>query len=137
MFDDLYVIDWQKFNLPDTPKWIVGLVSNDEFEREESFDFLKGSSIETRPDFAYSVIPYIIKIIINKNTMADIPVLLGFVRAQRINSYWCIEHNILPEFARDVIVLIDSAIDVYKALLFNTDDETQEAAQSLIKEING
>ncbi|MGB1286648.1 MAG: hypothetical protein ACPG7F_08970 [Aggregatilineales bacterium] len=36
MFDDLHTIDWESLRVPDAPKWIRGLISEDIPLRDES-----------------------------------------------------------------------------------------------------
>ena len=135
MFDGIDKIDWQKLRVPDAPKWIQGLVSENTAFRDESFDEIRDTYIYERPDFAKYIVPYIIEIIGQNHANADIPLLLEFLKSLRVSIIRFISTDVAMVESQFIKSKIDSSIEIYKKHLSSNNSETRDAAKSLIKDI--
>ena len=137
MFDDLDKVDWEKLGSPDAPQWIQGLVSESETVRDDAFDGLKLSDIYDRGRFARFVLPYIIHIVADGNTHADIALLLTFLKALRSYASGYIRRGTSVKHWMEVMTTIDNAIEIFQPFLQDPDSETRDAAEELLAAIEG
>jgi|GEM_PF-100012 len=136
MLENLETINWNALNQPEMPQWIRNLTSKNEKIRDEAFDDIRDSYIHERPDLAKHVVPFVVEILSDQNTVADVALLLHFMYTLRINAIYFIQRNSAVEESLNVIKSVDSGIDIYRVLATNEDDEIREEANSLLNYID-
>ena len=133
MFDDLDQVDWAGLHAEQAPQSIKGLASGDRSIRNQSFDELRDSGIYERPDFARSVVPYVLLILENSEVNPETEVLLEFLRALRQYAKGFVSDSLAVESASQIINEIDSSVSIFRDLSENP--LTKDSALELISDI--
>ena len=134
MFDDLDQVDWAGLNAQEVPNFIRRLVSNDPAVRNLSFHELLDTYIYERPDLACEVVPYILRILENREINGDTGLLIEFLRAMYSYAHGFVERDMGGvEDSRQIISDIENAKDIIRNLSENP--LTRDTALHLITDI--
>ncbi|QPC84547.1 hypothetical protein G4Y79_09275 [Phototrophicus methaneseepsis] len=137
MFDDIEKVPWERYaGMPDAPKYIRNLISEDPKKRDIAYDQLISNYVYENLLFSHHLITYMIRIIEQENTIADVALILQFlIYMHQVAPGWMGKYPPDPAMPSIILEQIESSLSIYERYLDSTDDETKEVAQELVQEI--